>query len=185
LDGAWQSSWTSAWETKRKIDNPKNSLLAESALLAEDLTSPESGRRIEAPERDSGLTNAFQRRPNAESDQHFMVPKPLAALYKAEVPYQAVAAAAHACEPAILQSEHLARMHRLAIPSILDTNRFRLVHDRTNRGVRPARSVPPLCPLLPLAVVKATMVTAIASTAARPSISAEMPFRNRMETIVT
>jgi hypothetical protein len=77
-------------------------------------------------------------------------------------------------------------MHRLAIPSILDTNRFRLVHDRTNRGVRPARSVPPLCPLLPLAVVKATMVTAIASTAAaRPSISAEMRFRNRMETIVT
>ncbi|WP_370870856.1 hypothetical protein [Bradyrhizobium sp.] len=80
------------------------------------------------------MAQALQRRANAEADQHLMVPQPLAALDEAEVPYQAVAAAAHAGEPAILPSQHRASMHCAAIPSILDTNRFRFVHVGTNRG---------------------------------------------------
>ncbi len=103
-------------------------------LLPESLASPELGRRIESPKREINLAYALQRRANAEGNQHFMVPQPLAALHEAEVPYQAVAAAAHAGEPAILPSQHLASMHCPAIPSILDTNRFRFVHGRTNRG---------------------------------------------------
>ena len=103
-------------------------------LLAEDLTSPELGSRIESPKREINLAYALQRRPNAEGDQHFMVPQPLAALHEAEVAYQAVASAAHAGEPAVLPSQHFASMHCPAIPSILDTNRFRFVHVGTNRG---------------------------------------------------
>jgi hypothetical protein len=104
------------------------------ALFAEDLASPELGRRIESPKREISLAYALQRGPNAEGDQHFMVSQSLAALHEAEVPYQAVASAAHAGEPAILPSQHPVSMHRPAIPSILDTNRFRFVHGRTNRG---------------------------------------------------
>jgi hypothetical protein len=63
-----------------------------------------------------------------------MMPQPLAAFDETEVPYQAVAAAAHAGEPAILPSQHRASMHCAEIPSILDSNRFRFVHGGTNRG---------------------------------------------------
>ena len=103
-------------------------------LLAEDPAGAEPGGEIESPERDIDPPQPLQRRSNAEGDQHFMVPQPLAALHEAEVPYQAVAAAAHAGEPTILPCQHCASMHYRAIPSILDTNRFRFVHGGTNRG---------------------------------------------------
>lgn len=95
---------------------------------------PEPGRPIESSRREISLAQALQRRPNAEGNQHLMVPQPLAALHEAEVPDQAVAAAAHAGEPAIFPSQHRLSMHCPAIPSILDTNRFRFVHGGTNRG---------------------------------------------------
>jgi hypothetical protein len=77
-----------------------------------------SGCGIEAFKR--GPANALQRRPKTEGDQHLMMPQALAAFYESQVPYQAIAAAAHAREPAILESEHPASMHCPAIPSILD-----------------------------------------------------------------
>src|SRR4051812_37287760 len=80
------------------------------------------------------LAKPFQRRLEAEGDHHFMVAQPLAALHEPEVPDQAVASAAHAREPAVFESEHGASMHCRAIPSILDTNRFRFVRAGTNRG---------------------------------------------------
>lgn len=89
---------------------------------------------METLEREATLANTLQRRPDAEGDQHLVVPQTLAAFYQAEVPYQAVAAAAHAGEPTIPKSQHPASMHCPAIPSILDTNRFRFVHGGTNRG---------------------------------------------------
>ena len=75
--------------------------------------------RSEASQRKINMANALQHRPNAESDQHFMVPQPLATLHGAKIAYQAVAAAAHAGEPAIFPCQHLASMHCGAIPSIL------------------------------------------------------------------
>ena len=63
-----------------------------------------------------------------------MVPQPLTTLHGAKIAYQAVAAAAHAGEPAIFPCQHFASMHCRAIPSILDTNRFRFVLPGTNRG---------------------------------------------------
>jgi hypothetical protein len=78
-----------------------------------------SGCRLEALER--APANALQHRPNTEGDQHLMVSQPLAAFHESQVPYQAIAAAAHAREPAILESEHRPSMHCHAIPSILDS----------------------------------------------------------------
>ena len=104
-------------------------------LRHEWLKTPLKSKRLKKSQRIRvGLEDAMQRRANAEGDQHLMVPQPLAALDEAEVPYQAVAAAAHAGEPAILPSQHRASMHCATIPSILDTNRFRFVHAGTNRG---------------------------------------------------
>jgi hypothetical protein len=81
-----------------------------------------SGCRIEALER--APANALQRRPNTEGDQHLMMPQALAAFHGPQVAYQAIAAAAHAREPAIFESEHRPSMHCHAIPSILDTTDF-------------------------------------------------------------
>jgi hypothetical protein len=91
-----------------------------------------SGCAIEAFKR--AAAHPLQRRLKTEGDQHLMMPQALAAFHGPQVPYQAIAAAAHAREPAILESEHPASMHCRAIPSILDTNRFRFVHGGTNRG---------------------------------------------------
>jgi hypothetical protein len=77
-----------------------------------------SGCGIEAFKR--APANALQRRPKTEGDHHLMMPQALAAFYESQVPYQAIAAATHAREPAILESEHPASMHCPAIPSILD-----------------------------------------------------------------
>ena len=77
-----------------------------------------SGCRIEALER--APANALQRRLKTEGDQHLMMPQAFAAFHRPQVAYQTIAAAAHAREPAILESEHPASMHCPAIPSILD-----------------------------------------------------------------
>jgi hypothetical protein len=77
-----------------------------------------SGCGIEAFKR--APANALQHRLKTEGDQHLMMSQTLAAFYEPQVSYQAIAAAAHAREPAILESEHPARMHCPAIPSILD-----------------------------------------------------------------
>jgi hypothetical protein len=99
-----------------------------------------SGCGIEALDR--APANALQRRPKAESDQHLMMPQALAAFHEAQVPYQAIAAAAHAREPAILESEHRPSMHCHAIPSILDTADSVLFSvERTGDGF--SRSVTP------------------------------------------
>jgi hypothetical protein len=76
------------------------------------------GCGIEAFKR--AAAKALQRRLKTEGDQHLMMPQALATFHGPQVPYQAIAAAAHAREPAILESEHPASMHCPAIPSILD-----------------------------------------------------------------
>jgi hypothetical protein len=58
--------------------------------------------------------------PPREVQQDFMVSQPLAAFDGAQIPDQAVLAATHSSESAILEAHHGAKMHREMIPSILD-----------------------------------------------------------------
>jgi hypothetical protein len=59
-----------------------------------------------------------------------MVPQSLAALYRAQIPDQAVLAATHSSESAIPEAHHRAKMHREMIPSILD----RVIRVRSRMG---------------------------------------------------
>jgi hypothetical protein len=59
-----------------------------------------------------------------------MVPQSLAAFDGAQIPDQAVVAAAHSSESAIPEAHHRTKMHPEMIPSILD----RVIRVRSRRG---------------------------------------------------
>jgi hypothetical protein len=63
-------------------------------------------RRASPQDGSPGAQHQLEQATPGEVDQHFMVPQSLAALHQPEIPYQAVMAAAHPSQTAVLEASH-------------------------------------------------------------------------------
>jgi hypothetical protein len=89
--------------------------------------------RLEGLPASSEGQNSEERSPS-EVDDDLVVLQSLAALNRSQVPDDAVMAVAHSSQMAVLEVPHPVRMHRAAIPSILDLAESILC---VRRGMKP------------------------------------------------